>query len=153
MLYEFNVYQTDVENHVFWIAESKVLKGCVGQGETSDAAIKELEENEQEWLKTAKEFNIKIPACTAKKIPTYSGKVALRLSPLIHEQAAENANFLGISLNRYISDALSQYNQMILHKYNTDISNLTSFDKTTKIIPFQSGLVFEKAEYEELEEM
>lgn len=58
MLYEFNVYQTEVENHIFWIAESKSLKGCVGQGETYSEAIRELEDNEKKWLKTAKEFKI-----------------------------------------------------------------------------------------------
>lgn len=31
-----------------WVAESKALKGCVGQGENFIDAIKELEENEQE---------------------------------------------------------------------------------------------------------
>ena len=36
MRYGFNVYQMKVEDHVFWIAESKDLKGCVGQGDTID---------------------------------------------------------------------------------------------------------------------
>lgn len=55
MLYEFKVYQMKVENHIFWVAESLSLKGCVGQGETSEDAIKELGENEKEWLDTAKD--------------------------------------------------------------------------------------------------
>ena len=61
MLYEANIYQICVENHTFWVAESKCLKGCVGQGESSAEAIKELEENEKEWLETAQEFGISIP--------------------------------------------------------------------------------------------
>jgi hypothetical protein len=57
MLYEANVYQTTY----FWIAESKVLKGCVGQGETLTCAISELEANENEWLDTAIKYGIAIP--------------------------------------------------------------------------------------------
>jgi predicted RNase H-like HicB family nuclease len=34
-----------------WVAESLVLKGCVGQGETMQEAMKELEINEGEWIK------------------------------------------------------------------------------------------------------
>ena len=32
MKYEFEVYQMKVEDHLFWVAKSKILKGCVGQG-------------------------------------------------------------------------------------------------------------------------
>ena len=42
MKYPFNVYQTKVEEHVFWIAEIPALNGCVGQGETADEALKEV---------------------------------------------------------------------------------------------------------------
>lgn len=49
------------DDQAFWVAESTSLKGCVGQGETPIEAIKELEQNEQEWINTAKKFNISIP--------------------------------------------------------------------------------------------
>ena len=62
MLYPFQVYQSRVEEHVFWVAKSASLKGCVGQGETAEEAISELEANEQEWLVTAKDVGIPIPA-------------------------------------------------------------------------------------------
>ena len=61
MIYNFTVFQQKVDDHTFWVAKSTQLKGCVGQGDTCDEAIKELEENEREWLTTAKEFNIEIP--------------------------------------------------------------------------------------------
>ena len=62
MKYEAAIYQTTVGNHSFWVAESKVLKGCVGQGDTYASAKKELEQNEIEWLETAEEIGIPIPA-------------------------------------------------------------------------------------------
>lgn len=46
----------------FYIAMSKSLRGCVGQGITVAEAISELEENELVWLETAKKFGIPIPA-------------------------------------------------------------------------------------------
>lgn len=40
MKYEFEVYQMQVEDHLFWVARSKILKGCLGQGDTAeDAAL------------------------------------------------------------------------------------------------------------------
>lgn len=62
MKYEFEVYQMEVRGHLFWVAKSKSLKGCVGQGETSDEAISELEQNEIEWLKTAEQCGMSIPS-------------------------------------------------------------------------------------------
>ena len=44
MLYPFQVYRSEVEQHMFWVAKSASLKGCVGQGETAEEAIAELEE-------------------------------------------------------------------------------------------------------------
>ena len=61
MKYDYRVYKMKVENHEFWIAESKALIGCVAQGETKEEAIVELELNEIEWLKTAEEFDIETP--------------------------------------------------------------------------------------------
>lgn len=61
MRYEFNVYKTKVEDHIFWIAISNKLKGCVGQGDTIEEAIEELEINEREWLSVAEEEGIQIP--------------------------------------------------------------------------------------------
>lgn len=116
MEYEFKVYQMHVDEHDFWVAESRALKGCVGQGDTADDAIQELKSNEQEWLSTAKEFGIPIPEKIIKAEKTYSGKIALRVSPLVHEEAMELAKELGISLNQYINDALVTYNTTLKNK-------------------------------------
>ena len=118
MLYEANIYQMNVEGHTFWVAESKALKGCVGQGETSTDAINELEINEVEWIETAREFDIPIPPQTAKVEKKYSGKFSLRMSPFIHQKSAESAESLGISLNQYTNDALAAYNERTHASYN-----------------------------------
>ena len=61
MKYDYRVNKMKVEKNEFWVAESKALIGCVAQGETKEEAIAELELNEIEWLKTAKEFDIETP--------------------------------------------------------------------------------------------
>ena len=110
MKYEFEVYQMKVEDHLFWVAKSKSLKGCVGQGETSEEAIRELELNESEWLDTAVEYGIAIPPVLIHSDSGFSGKVSLRFSSFTHEEASKNAKNLGVSLNQYINDAIVYYN-------------------------------------------
>ena len=122
MKYEFAVYKMSVEGHDFWVAESKSLKGCVGQGETSAEAISELEENELEWLKTAEKYGITIPPVPVRKEQEFSGKTMLRISPFTHERASDNAKRLGISLNQYLNDAVVAYNERITAAINQNES-------------------------------
>ena len=53
MIYPFQLYRQKEGKHSFWVAKSLSLKGCVGQGDTPEKAVAELEENEEEWLSTA----------------------------------------------------------------------------------------------------
>lgn len=62
MKYQATIYQSVISGQTSWIAESQILKGCVGQGNSPNEAIKELETNELEWLKAAKIFDIPIPS-------------------------------------------------------------------------------------------
>lgn len=110
MKYPFTVYFTQVDDHKFWIAESKSLKGCVGQGETPDEAIAELKTNQDEWLKTAEEFGIPIPEIPIDTEVEYSGKFTVRVSPYVHKLASELAKQQGISLNQYVNDAIVSQN-------------------------------------------
>lgn len=121
MKYNFNTEMMEVEGHTFWVAKSLVLKGCVGQGDTVEEAIAELEDNELEWLDSAKKYNIPIPAPAIKTEKSFSGKLSLRMSPFIHEKASNQADFLGISLNQYITDAIAHYNSVIDSNYTKSV--------------------------------
>jgi len=110
MLYPFQVYQSKVEQHTFWVANSASLKGCVGQGETAEEAISELEANEQDWIATAKEVGIPIPAAPIEQPQEYSGKLTVRIAPTVHRDAARIAKSEKISLTQYISDAIINWN-------------------------------------------
>lgn len=110
MKYNFNVAQELVENKVYWIARCKEVPTIIGQGDSPQEAIAELEENEQTWLIYAKELGIEIPECKPASARKYSGKFMTRVSPTVHAQAAAIATDEGISLNQYVSDAISYYN-------------------------------------------
>ena len=103
MKYPYFTYTLPNGDDITWVAESLSLNGCVGQGDTIEEAVKELESNEVEWIITAREVGIPIPPEEAKY---YSGKIALRLEPAEHMKAAIRAQIEGISLNQYISNAV-----------------------------------------------
>ena len=111
--YPFKVYQTEVDGHIFWIAKSSSLKGCVGQADLMADAIAELEENEKAWLETAKETGIPIPEVFVENNENYSGKLTLRLAPYVHMQAVRLAQREGISLNQYINNAVVSQNSAL----------------------------------------
>lgn len=110
MKYPYSVYKSEVEGHVFWVAESNCLQGCVGQGDTLDTAVSVLEDNEFEWIATAEEIGMPIPEIATEKLRAYSGKLTLRVSPTVHQKAAELAKKEGVSLNQYLNDAVVSYN-------------------------------------------
>lgn len=111
MKYPCRIFQAEVDGHIFWVAESECLIGCVGQGDTSEAAMSALEENEREWLETASELHIPIPSMQSESLnKEYSGKLTLRVSPSVHRKASQNAKQEGISLNQYLNDAIVTYN-------------------------------------------
>ena len=110
MLYPFQVSQNKVEEHMFWVARSTCLNGCVGQGETVEEAISELETNEREWLVTAQAAGIPIPAVPIETTQEYSGKLTVRIAPTVYRDAAQCAKAERVSLTQYISDAIVNWN-------------------------------------------
>ena len=139
MLYEFNVYQMSVEKHTFWVAESKGLKGCVGQGDTSEEAIKELEENETEWIATAKECDIPIPTPTFRNSNLPSGKISLRVSPTIHQESLELVDRLNVSLNSFLHTAIVSYIEKVKSEINIPVSNNWRSTSESKVVNFPSS--------------
>lgn len=114
MKYPFNVYYMKTEDDQFWIAECKSLKGCVGQGDTPERAIKELEINEDIWLQTAEEYGIPIPEIPLEPANECSGKFTVRVAPHVHKKAVELAKKQGISLNQYVNDAIVFQNSALI---------------------------------------
>lgn len=126
MKYGFTVSMTEVEGRKFWVAKSKDLEYCVGQGDTCDEAIKELEQNELVWLEMAKEDGEKIPEPSVNHELTYSGKFTVRLSKSLHERAAQRAEQEGVSLNTFIVEAVAEKTAGIPRNYMEEFLSLVS---------------------------
>lgn len=138
MKYPYTVYQAVVEGHTFWVAKCPLLKGCVGQGETIEEALEELEVNEAEWIATAEECGIEIPIIPVVQESMPSGKFTVRVSPSVHQFAVECAHEQGISLNQYVNDAIVSYNAQNTtlkvvkeETRNTLLQTLFSFSRST----------------------
>ena len=112
MKYPFSAFFEKDDNKEYWVAKSSSLKGCIGQGDTLDEALAELQENEEAWLETAKEAGIPIPEVPCESIADYSGKMTIRISSRVHMHAAQRAKQEGISLNQYINNAIVAQNAM-----------------------------------------
>jgi len=113
MIYPFFVVNEKYDNQTYWVAKSSSLKGCIGQGETPEEAVSELQENESAWLETAKEVGIPIPEIPVDSLENYSGKMTLRISPSVHMKAAQRARQEGISLNQYVNNAIVAQNGVV----------------------------------------
>lgn len=110
MKYDFSVTREIVEDHVYWIARCRNVNTIVGQGDTPEEAITELESNETAWLEMAADLGMEIPQSNPASKRQYSGRFMTRISPTAHAAAAALAAADGISLNQYVADAISYYN-------------------------------------------
>jgi len=111
MKYGFITKLVDFDGEQVWVAESTDLKGCVGQGDSVEAAVKELAENEAYWLEIAEKRGMDIPLpSVVKEQPEMSGKLTLRLGKRVHMETAKRAKEDGLSINQYIKDAVVTYN-------------------------------------------
>lgn len=110
MKYPYKVQPVqEADGERYWVARSESLNGCIGTGNTSEEATRELEENEIAWIESALEFGIEIPPVSYDREEKYRGKFTVRLSPFEHRRAVEQANRQGLSLNQYVVNAIINY--------------------------------------------
>jgi len=82
------------------------LEGCITTGDTIEEAAHDIQDAMREWLRTNLKLGKPIPP--ALKSRAYSGKVALRMPPALHESLMFNAVREGVSLNQYMVATLSK---------------------------------------------
>ena len=83
------------------------LPGCFSSGDTPEDAMEMLDEAIELWVEAELEDGHDIPP--PSRAVEYSGRLTLRLLPSIHERAALLAQHEGVSLNRYLANAISYY--------------------------------------------
>lgn len=83
------------------------LPGCYSSGDTPEDAMDMLDEAIELWVEAELEDGHDIPP--PSRAVEFSGRITLRLIPSIHERAAQMAQHEGVSLNRYLANAISYY--------------------------------------------
>ncbi|MDA2928480.1 type II toxin-antitoxin system HicB family antitoxin [Acidobacteria bacterium AH-259-O06] len=88
-----------------YTAEILEFRGCFSEGNACEEAYCNLEEAAFNWVKSALEQELKIPAPFSSD--GYSGRVALRLPKSLHKQAVKMAQRDGVSLNQFIVTSIA----------------------------------------------
>jgi antitoxin HicB len=88
-----------------WLATFLDLPGCMGDGDTPEAAISDGYEAAQAWLTVAKECGDPIPhPCTGGE----SGRFVACLPKSLHTRLVARALKEGVSMNTYLVSVLAQ---------------------------------------------
>ena len=88
-----------------YIAEVPELPGCMEDGPSPEAAIKEAKKAVRLWIEVAKKEKREIPRPIDRR--RYSGKFLVRVPPELHRELDFEAKSPKVSLNRLIAHKLA----------------------------------------------
>ena len=88
-----------------YIAEVPELPGCMADGASPEAAIKEAKKASRLWLEVAKKEKRETPRPIDQR--RYSGKFLVRVPPQLHRELDFEAKAQKVSLNRLIAHKLA----------------------------------------------
>jgi predicted RNase H-like HicB family nuclease len=88
-----------------YAAQILEFPGCFSEGLTPQKAYKNLEQAAYNWLESAINQGMEIPAPFSAE--GYSGKIALRLPKSLHRQAIYIAKREGVSLNQFLVSSIA----------------------------------------------
>ncbi len=95
-----------------WLAEIPDLPGCVGDGDTVEAAVADAEQAILEWIDAAKAKGRPVPEPNSIVPESYSGKWVQRVPKTLHAQLAARAKREGVSINQlvmaYVAEGLGK---------------------------------------------
>lgn len=98
--YTGSVEYDEEDNYFFGSVQGLKRDAIIYEGDSAASLKKDFEESVEDYLKMCEESH------TEPEKP-YSGKLMLRISPSMHGMAAEKAAEQGISLNEFISRAVT----------------------------------------------
>lgn len=85
-----------------WLATVPALPGCMGDGETPEAALADAEGAIAEWIDAARQLGRNVPG------PHAAGQWRQRVPRSLHEKLKIIAAREGVSLNAYVANVLAQ---------------------------------------------
>jgi antitoxin HicB len=88
-----------------WVAGVEELPGCASQGGTPDEAVNGLQQAMAAWITGALQDGREVPE--PKTAEEHSGRLLLRMPRTLHAELTRIAEREAVSLNQFITDALS----------------------------------------------
>ena len=88
-----------------WVATIDVLPGCNARGASPDEALERVAGAVAAWVETAEQEGKEVPE--PKSAQSHSGRLLLRMPQTLHAELARAAERERVSLNQFITDALS----------------------------------------------
>jgi predicted RNase H-like HicB family nuclease len=88
-----------------WTARVQELPGCEARARTSEEAARAISDAMQDWLDAALQRGAEIPEPRCPS--THSGRLPLRIPPVLHSEMARRAESEDVSLNGYITSLLA----------------------------------------------
>jgi antitoxin HicB len=85
-----------------WLASVPALPGCMGDGETPEAALADAERAILEWQDAARQLGRDVPG------PSSLGQWRQRVPRTLHEKLKIIAAREGVSLNAYVANVLAE---------------------------------------------
>ena len=102
--YPVTLVRDDTED-AEWVATVDALPGCNARGSTPDEALERVAAAVTAWVETAGREGKEVPE--PKSAASYSGRLLLRMPHTLHAELARAAERERVSLNQFITDALS----------------------------------------------
>ena len=120
------------------------LPGCYSQGETIEETYNMILDAKTAWIESALEDGEAIPEPSDEK--KYSGRILLRIPPVLHSELSQKATLQGVSLNHYLTYLLAT------EKEKQPIKIEPHFHKTTRVdkINVHMASPTEKETYEDV---
>lgn len=88
-----------------WAATIDALPGCNARGASPGEALERVADAVAAWVEAAEREGKEVP--DPKSAPSYSGRLLLRMPQTLHAELARVAERERVSLNQFITDALS----------------------------------------------
>ena len=99
--YHIRLQHRDDGDGPYWFATVEELPGCMSDGDTEGEALAAVRDAMHGWISAA------LPEPRRDEPFTYSGQFRVRLPSGLHEVLADEARREGVSLNHFVSSALS----------------------------------------------
>jgi antitoxin HicB len=105
--YHLRLQRRDDGDGPYWFATVEELPGCMSDGDTEAEAVAHVQDAIHGWISAALAEDRPIPEPHADAPTHYSGQFRVRLPHGLHATLAQEAKREGVSLNQFVSSALS----------------------------------------------